>query len=321
MVGHTLGGGVSWLSRRYGLSTNSVTAIELVTADGECRRVDAEHDPDLFWALRGGGGSFGVVTGLEFNLYPVREVCAGTLFFPLVRAGEILSGWRDWAATVPDEVMSVGRMLQLPPVPDIPPPFRGKSFVAVEAIVQLPEREAAELLAPLRALGPEIDTVATVPAAGLSHIHMDPDHPVASIGDHTMLARLPDAAIEALVLSAGENSGSPLLAVDLRQLGGALDRVPAGAGALGRLDGAFAMYGVGMAINEPMAAAVDAHLALVTDALAPWDSGRPYLNFVERPGDPERCFEPAAYARLRQIKASYDPEDVFRGNLPIAPAH
>jgi FAD/FMN-containing dehydrogenase len=320
VVGYTLGGGISWLSRRYGLAANSVTAIELVTANGKPRRVDAQHDPDLFWALRGGGGSFGVVTAMEFDLYPLAEVYAGTLFFELDRAGEVLAAWRDWAATVPDEVTSVGRLLQLPPLPDIPEPFRGNSFVAAEVIIQLPGREAHDMLAPLRALGPEIDTVASIPAAALSHIHMDPEHPVPGISDHTMLRELPDTAIEALVLAAGKGSGSPLLLVDIRQLGGALGRAPAAAGALSHLDGPFAMFGVGMAMNDQMATAVDTHLALVTDALAPWDAGNRYLNFVDRPGDSARFFEPHTYQRLREIKAAHDPAELFRANHPIAPA-
>lgn len=232
----------------------------------------------------------------------------------------MLAAWRDWAATVPEEVTSVGRLLQLPPLPDIPEPFRGKSFAAVEVIIQQPEGQARDLLAPLRALRPEIDTVATIPAAGLTHIHMDPEQPVPGISDHTMLRELPDAAIEALVLAAGKDSGSPLLLVDIRQLGGALGRAPAGAGALSHLDGAFAMFGVGMAINEQIATAVDTHLALVTDALAPWDTGNRYLNFVDRPDDPARFFEARTYQRLRDIKATYDPSDLFFANHPIAPS-
>ena len=176
------------------------------------------------------------------------------------------------------------------------------------------------MLAPLQALRPVIDTVATIPVSALSHIHMDPDHPVPYISDHTMLRELPDTAIEAVVLAAGEHLGSPLLLVDIRQLGGALGRAPAGAGALSHLDGAFAMFGVGVATNDQMATAVDTHLALVTDALAPWDAGNRYLNFVDRPDDPARFFEPHTYQRLREIKAAYDPDELFRANHAIAPS-
>ena len=321
IVGYSLGGGVSWLGRRYGLAANSVTAVELITADGELIRVDSDHHPDLFWALRGGGGSFGIVTAIEFNLFPLREVYAGTLFFTLARAAEVLSSWRDWTATVPDEVMSVGRMLQLPPIPDIPEPLRGNSYVAIEVIAQLPEHEAVEVLEPLRSLGAKTDTLATIPAAALSHVHMDPDHPVAGIGDHTMLGELPDQAIEELVITAGENSGSPLVLVDLRHLGAALAHAPHHGGAVAKLEGAFALTAIGMALSDEMGAAVDDHLALLTDALAPWAASTQYLNFVERPGDPAACFEPDIYQRLREIKATYDPTDLFRSNHPITPAH
>ena len=191
--------------------------------------------------------------------------------------------------------MSVGRMLQLPPLPDVPEPFRGRSFVAIEAILQLPQPEALEVIAPLRSLAADIDTLARIPAAGLSHIHMDPDHPVPCIGDHTMLAELPDQAIEELVMTAGEYAGSPLLLVDLRQLGGALAHAPATAGALGKLNGAFAMTAIGMAMDEPMGVVVDAHLALLTDALTAWDAGTPVpeLRRTSR--------EPGARLRARRV--------------------
>ena len=319
VVGYVLGGGVSWLSRRYGLAANSVTAVELVTAQGELLRADHAHHPDLFWALRGGGGSFGIVTAIELELFPVAHVHAGTLFFPLARAAEVLRVWRDWTRSVPDEVMSTGRMLQLPPIPDIPEPFRGRSFVAVEVIVQLPEHQAIEVIAPLRALGAAIDTVATIPAAGLSHIHMDPDHPVPGAGDGLLLSDLPDAAIDEMVMTAGEHSGSPLLLVDLRHVGGALARRPDRGGALGAIEASFALFAVGMAVNAEMAAAVDHHLALLTDALDPWAAPRSYMNFQDRPGSAESCFAPETYRRLRKIKAAYDPNDVCHGNHPITP--
>ena len=176
------------------------------------------------------------------------------------------------------------------------------------------------MLAPLRALRPEIDTVATIPVAALSHIHMDPDHPVPGISDHTMLHELPDTAIEALVLAAGEDSGSPLLFVDIRQLGGALGRAPAGAGALITSMARSRLFGVGIATNDQMATAVDTHLALVTDALALWDTGNRLLNFVDRRDDPARFFGPHTYQRLREVKAAYDPAELFRANHPIAPS-
>src|SRR5207244_1322080 len=134
VVGYTLGGGLSWLGRKYGIGANSVTAVELVTADGRLVRADSENEPDLFWALRGGGGSFGVVTALEFRLYPLAQVYAGWLFFPIERAEEVLYTWRWTLDSMPDEMTLVARFLRLPPIPDIPEPLRGRSFVVVEGI-------------------------------------------------------------------------------------------------------------------------------------------------------------------------------------------
>ncbi|HVV90560.1 MAG TPA: FAD-binding oxidoreductase, partial [Solirubrobacterales bacterium] len=152
IVGYSLGGGVGWYGRQHGLQCNRVTAVELVDAEGAERRVDADADPELFWALRGGGGDFGIVTALEFELLPITEVFAGALFFPVERAGEVLHAWHEWTAGVPDEVTSVGRLMSFPPLPQIPEPLRGKDFAIVEAVALLPEAEAIELLAPLRDL-------------------------------------------------------------------------------------------------------------------------------------------------------------------------
>src|SRR5213593_65750 len=122
VVGYSLGGGMGWYARKLGLAANSVTAIEVVTADGRIARVDRQNEPDLFWALRGGGGGFAIVTAIEFRLYPIEEVYAGILFFPIERASEVLHAWREWLPTAPEEVTSVGRLLQLPPIPEIPEP-------------------------------------------------------------------------------------------------------------------------------------------------------------------------------------------------------
>jgi len=317
VVGYTLGGGVSWLARRYGLAANSVTAVELVTADGELVRADAQQNADLLWALRGGGGSFGVVTALEFELYPVSEVYAGVLFFPLERGAEVLRAWRRWVDTVPDEVTSVGRFLQFPPIPDIPQPLRGGSFVVVEAASLLGKDSTDELLRPLRDLGPQLDTFATIPVQELKHLHMDPEHPVPGHGDGMLLSEFNDAAIDALVHVAGAGSGSPLLSVEVRHGGGALARHAPGAGALPSIDGKFLMFAVGMSPTPELGAAVQAHVELVQHALAPWDSGRAYLNFAEKRQRGDRLFGELTHRRLQTVKATVDRDDVFRSNHPV----
>ena len=319
VVGYSLGGGISWLARRYGLAANSITAVELVNADGELVRADADKESELFWALRGGGGSFGVVTALEFQLYPIAEVYAGVLFFPIERGKEVLHAWRNWLEDVPDEVTSVGRFLQFPPIPDIPEPLRGGSFVVVEATSLLDEAATNELLRPLRELGPAMDTFATIPIERLSSLHMDPEHPVPGAADGMLLRDFPEEAIDAIVAAAGAGSGSPLLSVEVRHLGGALGRMQPGHGALATIEAGFAMFAVGMAMTPELGATVRAHIEIVQAALASWDAGRDYLNFTERRERGERLFGGTTYRRLQSVKGKVDPEDVFRSNHPVRP--
>jgi FAD/FMN-containing dehydrogenase len=317
VVGYTLGGGVSWLGRRHGLAANSVTAIELVNADGELIRVDSEHNTDLFWALRGGGGSFGVVTALEFALYPLTDVYAGILFFPLERGATVLRAWRRWVETVPDEVTSVGRLFRFPPIPAIPEDLRGRSFAVVEAASMLGKDATDELLRPLRELEPELDTFATIPVHELDRLHMDPEQPVPGEGDGMVLSDLNDAAIDALIKTAGSGSRSPLLSVELRHAGGALALKAPGGGALSSIDGGFLMFAVGMAPTPELGAAVRAHVELVQNALAPWDAGRTFSNFATKRERGERLFGDVNYRRLQAVKAAVDPDDVFRSNHPV----
>jgi FAD/FMN-containing dehydrogenase len=317
VVGYSLGGGVSWLARKHGLASNNITAVELVNAEGDLVRADAETRPDLFWALRGGGGSFGVVTAVEFNLFPIRDMYAGVLFFPLERGDEVLRAWRRWVDSVPEEVTSVGRFMQFPPIPAIPEPLRGMSFALVEAASLLGQEATDELLRPLRQLGPAMDTFRTMPVRELKQLHMDPEQPVAGSGDGMLLAEFDERAIEALVAVAGAGSGSPLLSVEVRHLGGELARKLPGAGALATIDAKFAMYAVGMAMTPEMGAAVKANVEIVQAVLAPWDSGRTYLNLTEKRQRGERLFGDAAYRRLQSVKAAVDPDDVFRSNHPV----
>jgi UDP-N-acetylenolpyruvoylglucosamine reductase len=315
--GYTLGGGISWMARRYGLSTNNVVAIEVVTADGEIVRADHVNHPDLFWAMRGGGGNFGVITAIELVLHPVAELYAGWLIYPIERSAEILKAWREWTDTVPEEVTSVGRILQLPPIPDIPEPLRGARIVVVEAAMIMDEAEGSKLLEPLRALGPYMDTFATIPSDGLSHLHQDPPHPVPGIGDHVLMSDLTPEAIDAAVEVAGADSGSPLLSVEFRHLGGELSRRRPENGATAFINGRFIMFAVGLTMDNAMVTAVGAHLPIVTKALAPYDSGSEYLNFAEHSTEPERIWPTDVLARLREVKAEYDPDDMFRSNHPV----
>ncbi|WP_029433261.1 FAD-binding oxidoreductase [Blastococcus sp. URHD0036] len=319
VAGYTLGGGLSWLARSHGLAANSVVALEVVTAGGRLIRVDATHDPDLFWALRGGGGSFGVVTALELRLFPIREVHAGILFFPVERAAEVLQAWREWLPGVPETVTSVGRILRFPPLPDLPPHLSGRSYVVVEAACQLDAEEADALLAPLRALGPSLDTFGPTPVTELGLLHMDPDGPVPAHGDGMLLDDLDEGAIAAFT-GASAAAGPALLSLELRHLGGAVRRVDLAGGAVSAIDAGFALFAVGITPTPEASAAVRGAVRSVRSAMAPWSTGGCYLNFAEVARSGDELFGAATHDRLRAVKAAYDPADVIRSNHPVRPA-
>ena len=314
VVGYTLGGGLSWLARKHGIGANQVTAVEIVTADGRHVRADRENEPDLFWAVRGGGGAFGVVTAIEFNLFPISEVYAGILWYPVDRAAEILNAWRAWTDGLPDEMTSVGRILQFPPIPEIPEPLRGKSFVVVQAIYLGPETAGSALLEPLRALEPELDTVSTIPIEALSKLHMDPEEPVPGAGDGGMLSDVDSELIERVVANT---VGAPLISVELRHLGGAVARPKPEHGAVAAFSAPFVMYAIGAAPTPEAEHAVAASVRALRDALAPWEAEHTYMNFAETRRDARSLFTEQAYHRLRRVKAKHDPANVIRSNHPI----
>jgi FAD/FMN-containing dehydrogenase len=320
VVGYTLGGGMGWLARSHGFAANSVTAIEIVTPDGQHLRADHEAHAELFWALRGGGGSFGIVTAIEFDLYRLSEVYGGWLIFPIERSSEVLHAWREWTHTAPNEVTSVGRILQLPPIPEIPEPLRGRSIVVVEAAYQGSEAAGIELMRPLRELGPEIDTFAVMPATALTRLHQDPEDPSPAVGDGALVAELPAEALDALIDAAGPDSGSSLLSVELRHVGGAMATEAPGSGALATLDGEYVMFAVGIAMTPEMGAAAAADVNRVRAALEPWDAGHGYFNFSESDGEGDEQFPAHTYIRLQEVKAIYDPTEMIVSNHPIKPA-
>ncbi len=316
VVGYSLGGGVGWQMRKHGLQCNRLTAIELVTADGAERRVDAGNEPDLFWALRGGGGNFGAVTAIEFELLPLRELYAGTLFFGFDRAGEVLQAWRAWTESVPEEVTSCGKLIQLPDLELIPEIVRGKSFSLVEVAFLGGETEGRELLAPLRDLGPEMDTFAMVPPAALSELHMDPVDPVPYLSGHALVGELPEQAIDELVAVTGPGSNSPLLSFELRHGGGALAREVPGGGALASLPGEYLAFAVGAVMAPEMVPPLEAALERLGEALNPYDCGR-YGSFTEQTWDVATMFSAPALERLRSVRSEYDPDGIFRACHPV----
>ena len=321
VTGYTLGGGLSWLGRKYGWACNNVSAIELVAADGEPRTVDANSDPDLFWALRGGGGGFAIVTALHVNLFPVAEVYAGGLLFPPDVTADGLRRYRDWTAEAPEEVGSMVRMLNLPPIPDIPEEIRGKKWLAITACCIGSKEEGEKLIAPLREIGePAMDAFDQIPGPALSRIAMDPEPPVPGLGHHATVNELPDEALDAFVAAAGPETDSPLLLAELRHLGGALARAPENAGALDKLDAEYVMLGIGMLMDPAMREPIEGQLDKLHDALSPWAADGGYYNYAERSCDVEAILPAETCKRLSQVKRSWDPDNLIVANHSVAMA-
>ena len=321
VTGYTLGGGLSWLGRKYGWACNNVISIEVVTADGEARTVDSGSDPDLFWALRGGGGGFAIVTSLHVNLFPVREAYAGALLFApdVTEAG--VRRYRDWTAEVPEEVGSMVRMLNLPPIPDIPEEIRGKKWLAITACC-IGDKEAGEkLVAPLREIGePVMDVFDQITSPALSRIAMDPEPPVPGLGHHATINELPDEALDAFVSTAGPESDSPLLLAELRHLGGALGRAPENAGALDKLDAEYVMLAIGMLMDPALREPIEGQLDRLHDALGPWVAEGGYYNYAERPCDVVAILPEETCKRLSEVKRSWDPDNRIVANHSVAMA-
>ncbi len=310
IAGYSLGGGIGWYARRLGLSCNSLLAVELVTADGELVRADETHEPDLFWALRGGGGSFGVVTALEVALFPIDSAYAGWLAWPIEDTEKVLRRWAAWTASAPEHVSTAFRVLRLPPIPEIPEPLRGRALAVVDGAVLGSDEEAEALLQPLRELTPEMDTFGRVPAHTLTRLHQDPEGAAPFVADHCTLDDLSDGPLDAYLAQVGPEAASPLFMAELRQLGGALARPADGGGALSHVPGAATVFAGGMAMTPETGSAARAAAGELVAALRPW-SGRPYLNFAEGPTEVRRAFDAGTWRRLTEIRAAVDPGDVF----------
>jgi FAD/FMN-containing dehydrogenase len=318
IAGYSLGGGMGWLGRKYGLQTNALTAVEIVTADGELRRIDHDNETDLFWAVRGGGGNFGVVTALEFELFAVPEIYAGALFFPYERASEVMHAWHDYvSAGLPDEITTVARVMQIPPLEEIPEIIRGKSFTIVQAAYLGNERDGTELISPLTELGPDMNTFAMVEPNALGHLAMDPEEPMPYVGSSRMLSDVSPAGIDALLAAAGPGSGSTLASVELRSLGGALGRHTPGHGARATLDGDYLTFAVGPVFSPEEYAEVLGQAHGVSEALAPWDAGTRYLNFEEGVVDARLFYDEETWRVLRALRTHWDPKGLFLANHEI----
>jgi FAD/FMN-containing dehydrogenase len=318
VVGYALGGGLSLpFARAHGLQSSGIAAALVVTASGDLAMVDDERDPDLAWALRGGGGNVGVVVSLELELHPVRETHAGWLAWDWEASASVLERWVDWSEGAPEAVTTSFRILQLPPLEDLPEPVRGRRLAMIDGAVLGGRKETDAILRPLRELRPEIDTFAPATPVDLLRLHLDPEPAVPIVTDHRILAAVPADAQAAVLELAGPGSGSPLLVVELRQLGGALARPPARPAALETLDGAAAFLAIAVAPDAEAAEAARARANLLAGSLASWSTGRTYLNLTEEPADPATLFSPESYRRLREVRARADPGGVFLANHAV----
>jgi UDP-N-acetylenolpyruvoylglucosamine reductase len=317
VVGLSLGGGLSWFGRAYGLAADSIVSLDLVDADGQLVRVTAASDPDLYWAVRGGGGDFGVVTAVEIRLHPAGHVYGGRLMWPIEAAPQVLRAYRDATATAPDELTLWAHLLRFPPLEVIPEPLRGGSFVTVDATYLGSAEDADALLAPLRALSPAMDTMGTVALSRLGDVLQEPVDPTPAMERSTLLRELSDDTLDALLGATGPESDSMLTIVQLRHLGGALARPAEQPGAVGVLDDPFQLFLLGIPAVPELVAPLQAALSSAESAVAPWASGRRLFNFLGSHEDPSAAFTPEALARLRRVKVSRDPHGVIRSNRPV----
>jgi len=310
VVALALGGGIGWLSRAHGLCCHAITAAELVTPALGRVRCDAEHRPDLLWAVRGGGGDFGVVTAIELALVPVPELHGGSMLWPWERAREVLHAWRRWTGVVPETTTTAARLLQVPDMPEVPAPVRGRRFVTVSGALLESPHNAASLLAPLRDLGPEIDMFAPITADALTRLHLEPEQPVPARVGHRLLNRLSSETVDALVVAAGPDSGSTLVSVEIRHLGGAVAREAPGA--LARLDAEYLLLGVGMPAGPAERANVEQQLERVLATAAGCAASSEYLNFGDNPGQAARSLTPVSLDELARCRALTDPAGIIQ---------
>jgi FAD/FMN-containing dehydrogenase len=322
-VGYTLGGGIGPLGRRYGYACDHVRRFDVVTADGRLRDVSADRDPDLFWALRGGKGNFGVVVAMEIELVPVSRLFGGGLYFAAEATAEVLHAYANWIGDLPDEMSSSVLLIRFPDDPALPEPLRDRFVTHVRIAHCGSADEGSRLIEPLRDVGPRLmDTVGDIPYTAVGAIYNDQTTPVAAY-DRTSLLREPDtAAVDALVSAAGPQTESPLI-VELRHLGGAYSRQPTVPSAVGGRDAAFTLFSATIVQPDGLEEARRASEVL-HGAMQPWSTGATALNFLGiDDAAPERvrtAFAPDDYARLAQLKAVYDPDNLFRVNHNIPPA-
>ena len=311
-IGFTLNGGVGWLSRRHGFACHNLRAIDVVLSNGECRTVGPDNYPDLFWALRGGGGRTAIVTGIEVQAHAVPELHGGAVMWPADRAREVIEQFVALTSDAPNELSIVFRYLAVPDVDGPPPLLRGRKLVALIAVNLGPEPEQ---FAAFRAIGDSvIDTLGPIEPAQLVHIAGDPEEPIPSRGAGFLLDVLPADAPDAVADLISSGSLSSLTVFELRHLGGALASQPSDHGAIGSVAAAYSAFGGGAAVSADAVAAIDADNALVREQLGAWCSSRALLSSAAAGTNPASGFDPDAWQRLQAIEREYDPDRLILGN-------
>ncbi|MDL5203051.1 FAD-binding oxidoreductase [Streptomyces sp. ALI-76-A] len=325
VVGYTLGGGLPVLGRTYGFATDLVRSFQVVTPDGTLRDVDAAHEPELFWALRGGKGNVGVVTRLTFDLLPLSHLLGGGIYCRGEHAQTLLTAWADWTRDVPDEMCSAFNLLRFPPIPQIPEPLRGGFWARVAIAWTGDPDEGERLLAPIRQAAPvAVDMVEDMPCTAMDRIHLEPQDPLPARESCALLRELTPDAVRALLDQAGPDVPDyPLLVVGLRHMGGALSRPARIEDAICARDAAYLLESVGVLAAPPAAEAIERATAALHTAMAPYGTGRTMVNIHGTPGDEQdraRAWTPEVYAHLQHAKSTYDPANLLRYGHTVPPA-
>jgi FAD/FMN-containing dehydrogenase len=321
--GYTLGGGLSpTLGRSQGYAADHVRSLDVVTADGELRHVDAGSEPDLFWALRGGKGNFAVVTALEFDLFPVSRLYGGAIYFPGERTADVLRAWTAWHPSTPETMVTSFAVMRMPSVPEVPEPLRGKFLVSVRIAYNGATADGERMVEPLRAVAPAVmDTVRDMPYIEVASIHNEPTDPVPYYERGIMLREFPAQAQDKLIELVGPDSATDLVIAELRALGGAWDREPAVPNAVATRGLPYSLLGVsvGLLSQEQQ---LKRSVSELLDGMKPWQGDRRYVNNLapDEAADTAAIYGPERYERLASIKKTYDPTNMFRLNHNVMPA-
>ena len=327
VVGYLLGGGFGWLVRQYGLGASSVRSLEVVTADGRLLQVNTNSYADLFWGLRGGGGNFGIVTAIEFALYPVKEVFGGQVIYPIEQGKEVIAAYMQWVKTAPETLTSTFRIMHFPPLPDVPPMLSGKATVIVVGCYNGSEAEGMALFQPMRTLGtPLLDTFAQLPYSQVATISNDPPDapPFQFYNSHKTLRDFTPQEIDAF-LEVATDPDSGLFQVEMRHLGGVLARIPEHEMAMSLRDVNFGLYALAAAQTSELLEAGKRSVIRIMQTVTSDTSVTALLNALTfndiDPVCTRAAYTPENYQRLVALKDRYDPQNVFRFNHNILPSH